>query len=78
MSAIKTIIQDDREILIIHKSGDDQTDAYRVGHQGITKIVPYEENGQYCMLPFLAVYKGDVILARLPASDLFIQYRLDI
>ena len=46
-----------------------------VGGDGVTRIVPYEENGQMAPVTWLAVYKGDEIVARLNAAEMAkIQY----
>lgn len=72
---IKTIAEDDREIALIHKAGDYQTDDYRVGSRGVTKIAPYEESGEYSMLTFMAVFQGNHLIARVPAANLHVVYK---
>lgn len=74
MTDIKRIHQDERPIVQIHKAGDYQTSDFKVGEWGVTKIVPYQESAEYTLLTFLAVYKGEEIFARLPATDLIIFY----
>lgn len=71
-----TIMHDAREIREIHLSGDYQTDAYEVGKYGVTKIIPYEESGEYSLLTFLAIYKGEDIAVRLPARNMVIYYKI--
>ena len=41
-----------------------------VGQRGVTKIVPYEENGQGATVTWLAVFKGDHLAARLNCAHL--------
>ena len=74
MDIIKKIHEDTRIINSVHQSGDYQTNAFAVGQYGVTKIIVYQEAGEYGMLTFIAVYKGDEIYARLPANGLAIYY----
>ena len=63
---ILTIMQDRRPIDYI--SGEDGCSVfYRVGHQGITSIRPYSENGEMAPVTWFAVYAGDTIRVRVPA-----------
>lgn len=41
----------------------------------VTAISAYGEPGPYCMLPWLAIYVGAQIAARIPASAVEIYYR---
>lgn len=49
--------------------------CFKVGEAGVTAIKIYAEPGQYCQLPWLAVYKGDKIIARAPAGHVSIHYK---
>jgi len=42
--------------------------VYKVGTSGVTKIVAYGEPGEYCLLPWFAIYKGDTIMCRVNAA----------
>jgi len=48
--------------------------AYLVGACGVTKIVPYKERGQTDFVPYFAIYKGESIIARLPAFNAMVTY----
>lgn len=53
---------------------DAKGSGFTVGSNGCTKIEAYEENGEYCMLPMLAVFVGDEIKARIPAYKVSVFY----
>lgn len=38
---------------------------WAVGRMNVTKIEPYFENGQMAVVPWLAIYEGDVITVRI-------------
>lgn len=46
-----------------------------VGTDGVTKIVAYDEHGQYGWVPWYAVYQGDEIFERIPATEWGVQYK---
>lgn len=51
-------------------------EGFAVGVGGITKIVPYEEQGEMSMVPWLAVFDDeDEIVARIPAHMALITYK---
>lgn len=75
MTDIKRIHQDEREITAIHLNGDYQSQAYKVGEYGVTKIAPYQESAEYALITFVAVYQGEEIIARFPTINLAIYYR---
>jgi len=52
-----------------------QQDIYIVGIDGVTKIDLYHENGQMGYVPWLAIYKGDFLYARMDASHMRIVYK---
>ena len=70
---MKSMIQDEREILSIGESTG-QHDIARVGSHGVTKITAYEEEYNESVIPFIAVYRGNDISFRIPAKDLAIFY----
>jgi len=78
MIIIKPIIEDEREILLIHFD-DDEGSCFSTGDcgsaLGITKIVAYGEPAEYCLVPWLAIYKGEEIWQRLPAGRVRIVYK---
>lgn len=50
---------------------------WQVRKRKVTKIVVYRENGQGAEVPYLAVYKGDFIIARVPANMVEVVYEED-
>ena len=46
----------------------------RVGKDDVTRIVAYPEYGQFSMVPWLAVYKGDFLWQRIDISGKEIGY----
>lgn len=73
MEAIKTIVEDDRPITAIHWDDEDGS-VLSVGDFGVTKIVAYGEPAEYCLVPWIAVYKGEEIAQRIPAKVIRIVY----
>ncbi len=70
---MKTILEDDRPIKTIHFEGTNPgTTAVGVGC--VTKIEAYPEPGLHCSLPWIAVYEGDEITVRVPATAVSIIY----
>ena len=49
---------------------------YRVGWRGVNSIVAYGEPGQMAEVPWLAVYKDNVMVARIPAHAAEIIYEV--
>jgi len=45
-----------------------------VGHNGITKIVAYDDFGQMSHVPWYAIFKNDEIIERIPAVTWGVQY----
>jgi hypothetical protein len=68
---VPTIIEDDREIKTIFKDWF----LIKVGENGVTKIVPYQESGQMSMVTWFAVYKGDFLQTRIDSTGLGIEYK---
>lgn len=50
-------------------------EGFAVGIGGVTKIVSYEERGEMSMVPWLAVFSDDKIIARMPARMAMIIYK---
>ena len=48
--------------------------GWRVGSSGVTAIVAYDEYGEFAMLPWVAVYRGDEIIVRVPAQQVSVHY----
>lgn len=65
---MSTILQDKRPIKRAWGQGDDPCGGATVGFHGVTRIEPYEENGEMAPVPWLKVWKGDVLAARLNAA----------
>lgn len=53
---------------------DSDGSQMQVDSDGITEIVAYHENGQMAGVPWLALYRGDEILARVPSEQVMIRY----
>jgi hypothetical protein len=49
--------------------------GYRVGDaSGATRIEAYDENGQMAAVPWVAVFKGDDLICRVPADQVSVHY----
>lgn len=69
------ITDDARPILAIWNAIDPVNGAYyRVGSNGVTRIVAYGEAGQMSLVAWLAVYRGEEIAYRFPAAPMAIKY----
>ena len=66
---ITKIIEDIRKI----KSLSKEEWYVKVGEDGITKIIPYLENGNVI---WFAIYKGDEIYQRVDAIGLLVTYEI--
>lgn len=66
--------EDEREISSIYWN-DDIGSEITVGVYGYTKIEAYGEGGMHCNISFLAIYKGDEIVSRVPAAQVQICYK---
>lgn len=69
--AVSTIVDCDGEILQAWSAGheNDMVGA-RVGHEGVTRLEPYLESGQMAPVPFLRVWKGNFLAARLNCAHM--------
>lgn len=70
---IKTIVEDTRPIKYL-SDDENQFDIFCVGREGVTKIVPYHENGQMAPVVWFAIYKEDFLWQRIPAARLRVTY----
>ncbi len=70
---VKTISEDDRPIKSVHNCNEKVT-LHVVGSNGITRIEPYLEAGEYSNITYLAIFKGGDICERIPALPLTINY----
>jgi hypothetical protein len=75
MSEIQQIPHDERVICQFVKQIGESTDIYSVGTNGITKIVAYFEYGQMAAFPWVAIYKGDEISARMDCTNCVVIYK---
>ena len=64
---------DEREIVSIHPFGDHQS-VFNVGEQDVTKIQVYRERGHTDYIPYIAIWKSDSVIVRLPAVGMVIYY----
>lgn len=46
----------------------------RLGHDGVTRIEAYDENGELAAVPWVAVFKGDDLVLRTAARHVFVSY----
>ena len=65
--------RDQRPINAIYWAAEG-ADWFEVGRNNITAIRAYDENGQMSHIPWLAVYRGDEIVVRVPAEQVSIHY----
>ena len=72
---VDKILEDRRTIVGIYWNNE-EGEHVRVGNFGYTRIVAYGECGMCCDIPWLAVYKGDELISRVPAWQVQIQYAL--
>ena len=70
---LKNILEDTRKIESIHDDAAGIT-WHIVGGE-VTKIEAYGEPGEYCLIPYLAIWKGDFLYERRPALGLRINYK---
>lgn len=68
------MLKDNRQIVQVN---DDRACVthFILGVNGVTKLELYEERGLTDWIPYLAVFKGDEIAVRMPASGLTIFYK---
>lgn len=64
--------KDPRPIRQINVAGDMQ--AWFVSHPPGIRIEAYDENGSMAAVPWIAVFRGDDIIARIPAQQVSIHY----
>lgn len=67
------LLKDKRPIKVIEWDREDGSRCM-VGECGVTAIVAYGEPGEYCLVPWLAVYKSDELVHRIPAGHVMISY----
>lgn len=67
------MIEDPRTIIGIN---DDEggLNVASVGHKGVTKIECYGEPAEYCLIPYVRVWKGEHLWIRRKAIGLSIYY----
>lgn len=67
------MLDDPRTIRLVNDDVGGQN-LFGVGMRGVTRIECYGEPGEHCFKPWLAIYKGDTIIARMAARDVTIYY----
>lgn len=72
---MKTLIDDEREIKCIEYD-DEYGSFYKVGTTGITKIEAYKEIYGEGWICYFNVWKGEEILARVPAWKVSVYYKV--
>lgn len=76
MDHVKQIHEDTREIEGIYWDDVDGSQLV-AGEGGVTKILAYGENAEFCHVSHLAVYKGDEVWQRINAKCVRIVYKLE-
>jgi hypothetical protein len=66
------LTEDKRPIKSI--SSDEGRYTLKIGQDGITKIEVYEEMGQMTYIPWIAIWKGDVLSIRMDVQGKSIEY----
>jgi hypothetical protein len=52
-----------RYVKVSNEFEGNEGDGWAVGYQGVTKIDLTEKPGEYCMIPYIRVWKGDFLFA---------------
>lgn len=65
---METILNDNRDIQSVRLIGGGLESFFKVGCRGCTMIEMYAENGMIGKVPFVAVWFGDKIKTRFPAT----------
>ena len=55
------VAQDIERIIVC--DNERECEAYRVGHQGVSRIEKTERPGEYCMIPYVRVWRGNEAVA---------------
>ena len=76
MSETSTMLEDDRAITAISSEDHNYSVGHRAGSGVCTKIEVYGEPAEFCYVPWLAVYCGDEIYARVPAWMVAVYYKV--
>jgi hypothetical protein len=63
-----------KEIAAVYDAHFEGGICHRVGANGVTKIEPYDENGQMAYVPRVRVFRGDDIYCTLPVTNLCVEY----
>jgi len=72
-----SLTEDNRPIDLIYLPQAPEEEFYCVGHDGVTRIEVYDDNGQMARVPWLAVFKGEEVAMRSPAHHWIIGYALN-
>ncbi len=71
---VADMVRDDRPIDSVFWGDGDK--CFVVGHESVSKIVAYYENGQMAGVPWFAIYVGDVLVARKCAHGCSVHYHI--
>ena len=72
MNKIPTILEDNRKIKSIIFQDNTQ---YTIGSMGVTEIKAYGEPSEFCLVAWVAVFKGKGrITNRIPAYQVMVSY----
>lgn len=72
-----TVLTRDSRPITIVVWPDEQESMWKVGQGGCTRIEAYDENGSMAAVPWIAVFKGDEIVARFSAGQVTVGYQRD-
>lgn len=73
---MQQMLQDKRKIISVQNDYAEVT-MWAIGKNGVTKIECYPEPGEYCEIPYLAIYQGEFLYQRSPAARFRIVYEDD-
>lgn len=68
-------LSEDKRAIACITYDDEDGSAWYVGQGGVTRIEPYDEYGEMAPVPWLAVYKAEFVLARVPARKVTVVYQ---
>jgi len=68
------LTKNEQTIVAVYDAHFEDGMCFRIGVLHVTKILPYDENGESAYVPRVAVYQGDKISFTLPITNLVIEY----
>jgi hypothetical protein len=71
------LTRETKEICAVYDAHFEDGICNRVGVCGVTKIEPYEENGEQAFIPRVKVFRGEQLYCTLPIRNLCVEYKQD-